>query len=297
MSAEAPPTGGVEAAPTPAPARRSYAREITAAIGIPILVWSIGWAPEIVFATLLIAAVLVATAEFVMMAGRDHLVLRLVPPLAAEVLLLAMVGHGEGFLTAPLVGYWLSAMAILFPLVWMWGRGPLEGALSAVSVQLTAAIYVGVLGATILKTFLITDSGRKWVALILIATWAGDATAYYVGRKFGRHLFAPKVSPKKTWEGAIGGFAATTIVTVVLFHVFFGPWRMTFLVFFGMFLALFGQMGDLAESLFKRSAGIKDSGGLLPGHGGLLDRIDSLLWTGPIVLAVASWWESLAPPL
>jgi len=277
-------------APAPSPAKKSLKRELTAAIGIPILVWSIGWAPLPVFAAIVILAIMVATTEFVLFAGRDHLVLRLAPPLIAEAVLFAIVIDAEQLLTGPTLYLWLCAIAILFPLIWLWSHAPVEAALPAVTAQIAGTIYVGGLGATMLKVFVLNEWGRRWVGLILIATWAGDMAAYYAGRSFGKHPFARIVSPKKTWEGAIAGALATSVATIVLFPAFFGPEQIGFLVSFGLLLAFFGQIGDLAESMFKRSASVKDSGSLLPGHGGLLDRIDSLLWTGPLVLAVALWW-------
>jgi phosphatidate cytidylyltransferase len=281
----------------PVPFAKRFAREATAAVGIPLLVWSIGWAPPAVFGTLIALALLGATAELVLLAGRDRLLVRLAPPLAAEAILLGTLFARDDEVLLHLLPLLLCAAAIVFPLVWLWARAPLEGALAGVTAQWAGLFYVGVLGATILRMFLIGEEGRSWVTLLLVATWAGDAAAYYVGRTLGRHRFSPLVSPKKSWEGAIGGAIATVVVTVLLFRFLFGPWNLAFLAAFGFSLAVMGMMGDLVESMFKRAAGVKDSGGLLPGHGGLLDRVDSLLWNGPIVLAVAYWWENWAPPI
>lgn len=228
-----------------------------------------------------------------LLAGRDRAATRLLPPLAATAALLALVAAGDATLLRALPVL-LAAAAILFPLAWMWSRSPIEGAMGAITAQLAGFLYVGGLGATVLRLFLEGDAGRRWVTTMLIATWAGDSTAYYVGSRFGRHRFSPLVSPKKSWEGSIGGGLATVVATVLCVRGFFGSGSLPLTVALGALLAVAGQMGDLAESLFKRSAGVKDSGSLLPGHGGLLDRIDSLLWTGPIVLAVALAWGRLA---
>lgn len=273
----------------PAPPRKSYARELTAAVGLPILVGSLGWGPPLLFGTILSAALLLATAEFVMMTGRDRLVVRLAPPILAGAGLLGMVAVGDHCLL-PGLPVLLAACAILFPLAWMWSRAPLEGAMAAITAQWAGLLYVTGLGAASLRLFLDVPGGRRWFGVLLLATWVGDSVAYYVGRKFGRHRFAPLVSPKKSWEGSIGGGLATVLATVLAVRGFFGEGNLLLLTGLGVVLAVLGQMGDLAESLFKRAAGVKDSGGLLPGHGGFLDRIDSLLWTGPVILAVAMAW-------
>ena len=118
-----------------------------------------------------------------------------------------------------------------------------------------------------------------WVLFLLLAiVWLGDTAAYYVGTRFGRHRLAPVVSPKKSWEGAIAGFL--TSVASALLGI-------------AALVAVASQLGDLAESLLKRGAGVKDSGELLPGHGGLWDRMDAMLFAAPVML-VLLWlagWE------
>jgi phosphatidate cytidylyltransferase len=123
------------------------------------------------------------------------------------------------------------------------------------------------------------------VYLALLATFASDTAAYFIGRFFGRHKMAPRISPGKTWEGAVGGLIGAVIVSL-LFSLL-GPVRLHFgyltAALLGLLISVFGQAGDLAESLLKRNAGVKESGGLLPGHGGLLDRLDSVLFAGAVV--------------
>ncbi len=115
----------------------------------------------------------------------------------------------------------------------------------------------------------------------LVLIWVGDTAAYFVGRTFGRHLMAPQVSPKKTWEGAVANLLGSLLVAVVFYR-----WMNIALPLLGCLAVLAsvaGQAGDLLESAYKRSAGAKDSGVLLPGHGGILDRIDALILAAPIV--------------
>jgi phosphatidate cytidylyltransferase len=127
-----------------------------------------------------------------------------------------------------------------------------------------------------------------WLVFLLLAVvWLGDTAAYYVGRRFGRHKMAPTISPKKSWEGAAAGF-----VTGVLVAALWGVWRLGRLdpplLLLAAAVAAAGQVGDLVESMLKRAVGVKDSGSLLPGHGGVLDRCDAVLFAAP-VLQLGAW--------
>jgi phosphatidate cytidylyltransferase len=147
--------------------------------------------------------------------------------------------------------------------------------------QLQGLIYI-----PLLLSFLILiragSSGMIWIFLLLAVIFAGDTSAYYVGSYLGRHKLSPAVSPGKTIEGSIGGLAANLVVGAIgkFFFLPAMPWGLCILFFIVVGLA--GQVGDLFESELKRSSGIKDSGGILPGHGGILDRIDALLFASPV---------------
>ncbi len=125
--------------------------------------------------------------------------------------------------------------------------------------------------------------GGAWVLYVLLLVWAADTGAYFAGRRFGRHKLAKNVSPKKTVEGLLGGFGVAALVTTGAFLFFpIQPGKEWVLIVASVFTVLASVLGDLVESMFKRQAGIKDSGTLLPGHGGLLDRIDSLTAAMPV---------------
>jgi len=129
-----------------------------------------------------------------------------------------------------------------------------------------------------------TAAGLGWILLAILVTWLADTAAYLVGRSVGRTALLPRVSPKKTVEGAVGGFIAagmTALICILLFGIDINPLAGLLL---GVFLGGVGMIGDLCESLLKRKAGIKDSGSLIPGHGGMLDRIDALIF-----VLVATW--------
>jgi len=153
-------------------------------------------------------------------------------------------------------------------------------------------------------------AGAIYVLYLLLVVWAGDIFAYFVGKAIGRHLMSPRVSPKKTWEGAIASVVASVLVGWLLFHYaqplssallrwglierrdgLFGLEQpdMGSIIALTIVLNLAAQFGDLVESLIKRGAGVKDSGALLPGHGGMLDRIDALLFAAPVLWFYVAW--------
>lgn len=127
------------------------------------------------------------------------------------------------------------------------------------------------------------SSGLYWIFFLLAVNYAGDTAAFYVGRTWGRHKLAPLVSPQKTIEGSLGGLTANLLTALIFERTLFPHFPWFQLAGLGLTIGLVSQLGDLLESLFKRTARIKDSGSLFPGHGGLLDRIDSLLLPAPVL--------------
>ena len=125
------------------------------------------------------------------------------------------------------------------------------------------------------------SSGQGWILLLVLGVWSYDTGAYLVGRQVGRHKFMTHISPAKSIEGLVGGLVATTVVTSLMLAALGQAWLGGLVL--GPILGLAAQAGDLAESMIKRAAGAKDSGTLIPGHGGVLDRIDSFLFAGPVV--------------
>ncbi|MEI8307453.1 MAG: phosphatidate cytidylyltransferase [Chloroflexales bacterium] len=132
-------------------------------------------------------------------------------------------------------------------------------------------------------TLLHIPPGTSWIFLVLAVTWLQDTAAFFVGRAIGRHKMAPILSPKKSWEGAVGGFVASALSAMLAVAILGLPISYTAAVLIGATAGVVGPLGDLVESLIKRQIGIKDSGQLIPGHGGILDRIDSLLFTAPVI--------------
>lgn len=171
-----------------------------------------------------------------------------------------------------------------------------SASLQSWALTFTGAIYIGwLLSAFILLrqldtpltggplAFLNLPPGAAWLFLVLAITWIQDSAAYFVGRSLGRHPMAPILSPKKTWEGFAGGMAASILTALAAVLIMGLPISYPAAALIGAVAGIAGPVGDLGESLMKRQIGVKDSGSLIPGHGGILDRMDSLLFTGPVV--------------
>jgi phosphatidate cytidylyltransferase len=162
----------------------------------------------------------------------------------------------------------------------------IENAPRRIGLALLGAIYPGLLiSALVLLRQL--DRGEWWILLTITVTWMNDTCAYFVGRAFGRHKLYERISPSKTWEGAIGGTLGSIAGALVVQHFWIPRLPFWGALLIGGGAAVIGPIGDLSESMLKRAFGAKDSGRLLPGHGGMLDRIDALLFNAPFVLLCA----------
>jgi len=174
---------------------------------------------------------------------------------------------------------------LVIPASYVFGKSSVEDALPSSAIAVLATMYVGMLGGSLIR--LRSDFGPvigpNLIYFLLLVVWLGDAGAYYVGKRFGKHKLSPRISPKKTVEGLIGGIIMSVITAVVIHLTFFPQIQLVHAMIVGIVLSITGVIGDLAESLWKRSAAVKDSGTLLPGHGGFLDRFDSILFTAPIL--------------
>ena len=183
----------------------------------------------------------------------------------------------------------LFAVAVVFPLAWFLLRFPREEAFINWAWMLAGILYMGWMLSYYVALRRL-DQGAELVFLVLLSTFACDTAALFVGRAWGKHHMAPTISPGKTWEGAIGGFIAALAAAVVLYTLFdISNLDYTYTILIGCLIGVFAQLGDLAESKLKRRAGVKDSGTLIPGHGGILDRIDSLVFTGIIAYYYVIW--------
>lgn len=178
--------------------------------------------------------------------------------------------------------YLLLTIAIIVPLIiLLWRRGK-DNAFANWAWTVAGILYIGWLLSFYVELRSLTD-GRGWVFLAILTTFASDTSAYFTGRAIGRHKLAPYISPKKTWEGAAGGVLGAIVASVVLSFLLSLPLLWWGAIVAGILISVIGQLGDLVKSLFKRNMAIKDSGNVLPGHGGLIDRMDSLAFAGVLV--------------
>ncbi len=162
----------------------------------------------------------------------------------------------------------------------LFSRAPLEQSLRDGAMTLFGVLYLGLTLGPLSMTRLLPQ-GEWLIFFLLLVTWASDTGAYYVGTVYGRHRLAPTISPKKTVEGLVGGLIGAIIVAYAVRWWFLPELSGLDCLLLAMLLTITGLWGDLTESAMKRGVGIKDSGGILPGHGGMLDRLDSLLFAAP----------------
>ena len=262
-------------------------RVVTSIVSLPVLVLAV-LAGGYWFSLLVTAAAAVAVLELCSISRRQN-----VRPLAILSVLFAGLLVQMGQLLAETPGHdprfpLTVAATAAFSLLWLLmdrSRSPLSG----VAMTVAAAAYVGGLlfHAPLLREL---DQGLQWVLLLLAVTFATDTSAFFVGRALGRLPLAPAISPGKTLEGAVGGLAGAVLAAVIGVELLGLDLTMPETLVLGGLAGVAGQLGDLAESRLKRVAGVKDSGWLFPGHGGVLDRIDSIVFNLPVVYYFVLWF-------
>ncbi len=213
-----------------------------------------------------------------------------VPPLIyfglSGTLLFILSPHFDHIVARPL----LLTSAVVLSLIYLIPYQRKQEAFTSWAWTIAGILYIGWL-LSYLVALRGEEAGRNWVFLALFVTFASDSAAFFTGRALGRHKLAPHISPGKTWEGAIGGILGAIIVS--LLFTLPSPLSLPFsygqAVLLGLAISIFGQLGDLVESLFKRNMGVKDSSQLIPGHGGFLDRIDSVVFAVVVVYYYVIW--------
>jgi phosphatidate cytidylyltransferase len=268
-------------------------RVITALCGIPLLIAAIWFNEPLPWFTILLAIWgVLAVFEFYKMVAAAK-----VPPLTyfgiIWTLLFILSPHFDHVSAKPLI----LTSAVVLSLIWLPLRQQKEGAFAGWAWTMAGILYIGWLLSYLVALrgmddpqTLLVDEGRNWVFLALLANSASDTTAFFIGRAWGKHRLAPNISPGKTWEGAVAGVFGAALVSLFFIlptplHLNLRYWQAIPL---GLAISILGQFGDLIESLLKRNTGVKDSGKLLLGHGGFLDRIDSVLFAGIAVYYLSS---------
>ncbi len=254
-------------------------RWLTAAVALPILAAIIAVGPG----WLLLALILLITAGGL---------LELSGLLLAETKAWLRTFTWSMGLLLPLATYWkgllgltVATVAVVFValVIHLFLYAKQEKILSSLGATIFSLLYIPFLISHVLLLFRV-PSGRRWIFLLFFVVFSCDTGAYYVGHRWGRHKLWPAVSPGKTIEGAIGGLVSAVAMSLLVGTLLsLKMASVGFLLALGLVLAVVGQVGDLMESMLKRVSHVKDAGGILPGHGGLLDRLDSLIFAFPVV--------------
>ena len=249
------------------------ARLATAAVAIPLLLALIFWVPLWAFAVVVGGLALLAMVEYAGLAFPAQPRDRAVALLLGAFVIAAAAAAGPG----PLVSFALVAAAVI-GLSWtVLGRADFERGLSDLGLTLVGVLYVGLLLPHFIWLRQI-EQGPAWVTLVLAVGMAGDTSGYFVGHAVGRHRLMPRVSPGKTVEGAVAILVGSAIAGAAVKLLLLRSRSWTEMLVLGLAMGVLGQLGDLSESVMKRTYGTKESGWIFPGHGGVLDRIDSLLF-------------------
>ncbi|HXM91884.1 MAG TPA: phosphatidate cytidylyltransferase [Candidatus Dormibacteraeota bacterium] len=278
----------------------TWKRVATAAVLIPVVVSLVLWASTIVVALVLALVMLLALFEYFALGdAMGHRAHRFWTATCALIILYLQwlttaVRWGEfGGITYPARLAWLfhrffpraEDAVFLFVLgiavITLSTRRPIVEVLPSAGISSSGLLLVAFPLTYAIRLHALGREGPRLLLFVLVLIWASDSAAYFAGRALGKHPFAPHLSPKKTWEGSIAGFASSIVVAFA-----FTRWLSVPIVILlgGAAVGnIAGQIGDLLESAYKRSAGVKDSGALLPGHGGMLDRIDALILAIPVV--------------
>ena len=291
-------------------------RIATAVVLIPIVLLLVLRAPVSLVAFVTAIVALLTTQEFLKLA-ESYGVEPMRKPVYGFVvlfflLLMVNIGQDKPLLTTEIFGVIAAFAATIAAFIFLTigtRRGDLRTGYPAAAAATFAFAYI-VLPLAMLVQLRQQWAGAFLILYLLLVVWAGDIFAYFVGKAIGRHLMSPHISPKKTWEGAVASVIASVAVGGSLFYYaspvstallqwgliqrrdgMFGLERPALLpiVLLTVVLNIAAQLGDLVESLIKRGAGVKDSGALLPGHGGMLDRIDALLFAAPVLWLWAAW--------
>lgn len=266
------------AADLPRTSKRWDSRRLYAAmVFIPLFYLLVRYLPPIAFFGLVVGASWLALVELYRLHFQPRVAtMAIMLGLVMTTLVLSHLQWPEAVPLHPVLLLTLAA-TLLFHLL---SKQDLSRSLVDISVLIFGTLYIGFALGHLLLTRALPD-GIFLVFFVILVTWAGDTGAYYAGVSMGRTPLALRISPNKTVEGLLGGCLLAVVIALIARAWFIPSFTIVDAVVLGILLTVAGLIGDLSESMFKRGAGVKDSGGLIPGHGGMLDRLDSLLLTAP----------------
>jgi len=249
---------------------------LTGIVAAPIVVGIVYYGPPLLFLLLVAAVTLMGVSEYFTIIDRIGISGFPIHGIILSFLLLLSFYFNGRFM----MEWGLIASVTLFG-AWFFHEDNVKVAMDQISFTLFGVLYVAGLGgySLLIRNF---GDGERLILFLLLIVWLGDIAAYYGGKRFGKQPLAPVVSPNKTMEGAIAGLVGSLAAGAIAGFSFLGHIAMAHCLLVALICGTIGQFGDLAESLLKRHVGIKNSGDVLPGHGGILDRIDSLLFAGPM---------------
>lgn len=257
-------------------------RVVTGIVCIPVVVAAI-WFGMPWFTILVVVCSIIGSMEFYGMTIKKRVSFPAIFGTVWSVLFVISPHFQYDFVTEALI-----ATAILVPLISMLFQRQKEGAFASWAWTIAGIFYVGWLMSHLVGIRNL-EYGRNWMFLAIFANFACDTIAFFVGRALGKNKLAPDISPRKTWEGAIGGFFGAIAACFILFPFITLPIGYVGIAVTGVLIGIFAQVGDLVESLLKRNSGVKDASNLLPGHGGILDRLDSIAFTGVVIYYYIVW--------
>lgn len=259
-------------------------RALSGLVALPLVALLILWERRIAFGGIMAVCSTIGMLEYTAM---------LLPSVTKghrAILVAAGVGLTCGLYLRPeLALIWFLAALIVGATSVLLSPGEITGAGARLGLCILGIVYVGGLTAPLALLHRTLPDGPRWVLTAIAATFGNDTGAYFAGRALGRHKLYPTISPGKTVEGAFGGLAAATLVLFVIRATFFPALTVADCLLVAVPGSILGPVGDLVESMLKRSAGVKDSGHLIPGHGGLLDRLDALLFVGAWIYVYAGF--------
>jgi phosphatidate cytidylyltransferase len=250
----------------------------TGVIIVPPLILLIVWGPSFILPLVLLAATLLGLREFYRLALPESKGVERFVGIGLGMMLTVLASCGQPGTASLSVVFVLLVLSVLF----MGTSQDLALAIAHLGISLFGVLYIGFLLSHVAMIQALPD-GKQWALFLISTVWAGDTCALVSGLLFGKHKLYPKISPKKTYEGLIGGVLGSILVAFVFGSLFLPETGKPALALLAAGIGILGQFGDFSESMIKRSAQVKDSGNLIPGHGGMLDRLDSFLFSSPFL--------------